>query len=312
MIVYSSNKGANKQSGVLAILLGLAVIGFVSYKTVMSSSSHSRQLMTAADEKLGSQQAVNNNPDSAEPVKSDTDQAAALNNSVSKVISAYPDIDIGITYSNLTTGYQLILGDSEPFVGASVTKLITAADFLNQVEKDKYKLSQTLGSGTAEYQLNQMINQSNNDSWYEFIELLSYQQIESYGQSIGLKSFKFTGDNLITASDQALFLQKLYSGELLNTAHTSLILSYMHDTNEDSLIPTALPATATFYHKYGEVIDDYDKHAGYYLHDSAIVEVGSQHFILAIFTKSSSSTNRNLQVTAIHDLVTVIVGSLPK
>lgn len=135
---------------------------------------------------------------------------------------------------------------------------------------------------------------------------MSYEQIETFAHSIGLSTYDFTDDNLITPADQAILLKKLYEGNLLTTDHTKLLLSYMQHTNNEDLIPAALPTSAVVYHKYGEIMDNYDEHLGYYLHDSAIIEINGQHIVLTIYTRSSSSVNKTAQINAIHKITTAV------
>lgn len=163
----------------------------------------------------------------------------------------YPDIDISVDLIDLKNNEQYQLNPDNINIGASTTKLFTASAFLSELEKGKYTFKDPLGSFNTKFQLEQMINQSNNNSWQLFYSLLTIQKIESYTHSIGSKNFKIS-DNTLKASDMTNYLKKLYKNQLHSEGNTNYLLSLMKETNEDSFLPD-LPPSYIVYHKNGQL-----------------------------------------------------------
>ena len=99
-----------------------------------------------------------------------------------------------------------------------------------------------------------------------------------------------------------MLLEKLYDGQLLNKDDTALILSYMQQTNDDSLIPAALPQGAVVYHKYGELIDTDDNDDGNWVNDAAIISYKGHSFILTIYTNRSDLLDITTRTQIIHEI----------
>lgn len=216
-------------------------------------------------------------------------------------VDAHPELNLGISYINLKTGQHLDVNGNQAFAAASTTKLLAAILFLSQVQNGTYSLDQDLGATDANYQLQQMINQSNNDSWDLFNNLLTSQGEQNYAISLGLQSYQWNG-NLFSANDMATLLSKLYKDELLNKHYTDLLLSYMRDTNEDSLVPDALPEGPTIYHKYGEFEDN--------VHDGALIDDGKHLYVLVIFTNGKGMWNYDDRTQTIHEIVQAVAKQL--
>jgi beta-lactamase class A len=107
------------------------------------------------------------------------------------------------------------------------------------------------------------------------------------------------GPNTMSPASMALLLSKLYAGTLLNKQHTQALLSYMLNTNNETLIPAALPKNYTTYHKYGDLDDE--------LHDAAIIVHGNQKFAVVIYTKGSGLVATRTKL--IHEVTQAIVST---
>jgi len=201
-------------------------------------------------------------------------------NELSKVVNAaiagQPDYDISVAVIDVSSKTKANFGIQDNFVGASTTKVVSAVAYLHQVESNKRSLTTQIDGKTAKEHLGLMINESNNESWLALNTNLSHDTLENYAHSLGLSSYDAT-KNVITASDEAVLLQKLYSGQLLNAANTKLLLSLMQDTNNEDMIPRAAPDGSQVYHKYGQLDDR--------LHDAAIVDYKNSPVVLVIYTK---------------------------
>ena len=214
-----------------------------------------------------------------------------LTNIIEKIIAKYPSTDISVAYSNNDYDGLITAGSDKAMIAASTAKLLVAADFLHQVELGKYSLEQQVGGSSARWQLRQMLQQSNNNSWKTFNNLLTYQQENIYADSIGVPSYDSI-TNTVKVKELVSFMKKLYNGEILNEEHTSLMLYYLQNTNNETLIPPALPGYKVM-HKYGSLNS--------YLHDVAIAEKDEHLFFLGVYTSGGAE-----RITAIQEIAKAV------
>lgn len=207
----------------------------------------------------------------------------AFSDSVTDAINNYSDddLDVGVSMIDLDTDAQTNVGETAAFTAASTTKVLAAAAYLHQVEQGTHSLNETIDGQTARTLLQKMINVSDNTAWEDIIEAVGSDNLQAYAQNIGLSSYQ-KDTNVITASDQAKVLQQLYNHKLINSSHTSLLLSFMQNTSNDDLIPGGVPTGATVYHKYG--------YLGGELHDGGIIVYNGHRIALTIYTKSSNGS----------------------
>lgn len=198
-----------------------------------------------------------------------------IHQAMKKVIEKYDNIDIAVSFEDIDNGDSTNIEGDKLFIAASTVKIIVAADFLEQVQSGKYSMDMKLGNHDANYHLEQMISQSNNDSWALFNNLLTFDQEEAYAKNIGIGYV--SSNNSIKPNDINTFLVKLYRGELLNKENTDLLLSLMHVTHDDRYIPGSA-VKANYYHKTG-------KYEGY-VHDVGILDDGIHKYAISIFTKA--------------------------
>ena len=137
----------------------------------------------------------------------------------------------------------------EAFVAASTAKVLAAEAYYHLVETGEASLDDPLGAYTAEFQLQAMIQQSDNDSWSLIMDAVGHAELTDYAASIGVDYAPTS--NTLTPAEMARILGGLYAGTLLEPGHTAQLLAYMQDTNYETLIPAAVPAGITVFHKYG-------------------------------------------------------------
>jgi beta-lactamase class A len=207
---------------------------------------------------------------------------------------------VGVAIYNLQTDSVHTYGVSTPMPAASTGKIIAALAYYNAVEQGKRDLTHILGNYNAGYQIQQMINQSNNDSWELLVNDLGRSALQQYAASIG-SDYNVT-DNTLSASSLAATLAKLYSGTLLNSADTNQLLSYMQGTNDEDLIPPALPSGITVYHKYG-LLDGV-------LHDASILTENGKTYAFVIYTQSDDDGDDDARTTTIHRLTQVATSQM--
>src|SRR6478609_8275601 len=158
---------------------------------------------------------------------------------------------------------------------ARSTAVNPTAAYYHLVETGAASLDDPLGSYTAGFQLREMIQQSDNDSWSLIMDAVGHEELTEYAATLGVTYDPET--NTLTPAEMATIVAPLYSGSLLNPADTAQLLSYMQDTNYETLIPAAVPAGITVFHKYGLLGDE--------LHDAAVLARGDTAYALVIYTK---------------------------
>lgn len=151
--------------------------------------------------------------------------SAALSAAINPLLAANSTPAIGVALTDTQTGITRTYGQTTPFAAASTAKLITSLAYYHAVEQGTRDLTQPLGSYSAQFQMKQMINQSNNQSWEVLVEDLGRANLQRYAASIG--SDYTVGANTISPASMAKILAQLYQGKLINTAHTAELLSYM-------------------------------------------------------------------------------------
>jgi beta-lactamase class A len=213
----------------------------------------------------------------ATPAPSTTNSSLAdLKDDLQAAFATTPGVTWGIYVTDLTSPDSVSINASNVFTAASTTKLFAASTFLSRVDAGTASLSMNLSGYPASWQLQQLINQSNNDSWDAFADYLTWQSIQDYGRSVGSSTFTAVGSNQAAPTDLVNLLTKLYTGNLLSPASSKLLLSYMQNTNEESLLPSGISKGITIYHKYGEYQDN--------VHDVGILTTGSKTYIVALYS----------------------------
>jgi beta-lactamase class A len=145
-----------------------------------------------------------------------------------------------------------------------------------------------------------MILQSDNDSWTLIMNAVGHQELTDYANSLGVQYNPEI--NTLAPADMARILAGLYSGSLLNAADTAHLLSTMQDTNDETLIPAAVPAGVTVYHKYGELVGE--------LHDAAILDKDGHAYVLVVYTKGDDLGSVLERTDIIHQVTGAVADAL--
>jgi beta-lactamase class A len=129
---------------------------------------------------------------------------------------------------------------------------------------------------------------------------VGHEELTEYAASLGVSYDPTT--NTLSPAEMATIVSRLYSGTLLNAGNTAQLLSYMQDTNYETLIPAAVPADITVFHKYGLL--------GGELHDAAILTQGDAAYALVIYTKGQGLSDDPERTEVIHQLTQAVAGLL--
>lgn len=229
---------------------------------------------------------------------------AALDARIQAILAANSQYQIGVALVGLSQGAGSAdvheYGVREKFVAASTAKVLAAAAYYHLVETGAASLDDPLGSYTAGFQLREMIQQSDNDSWSLIMDAVGHEELTEYAASLGVSYDPET--NTLTPAEMATIVSRLYSGTLLNADHTAELLSYMQDTNYETLLPAAVPDGITVFHKYGLL--------GGELHDAGILARDGTAYALVIYTKGKDLSDVPERTEVIHQLTQAVAGAL--
>lgn len=241
--------------------------------------------------------------------KTSTETLAAVQNdevppiSVDELLSKNEDIPTSYYFRELTSNNALVRNADTKLVAASVTKMITGHYAFRQVDAGNLSLSELLGAYDVNWQLEQLLRQSNNDSWLLFFEKFGKSQIEAYARNdLGLTTYELER-NLLSASDAAKLIELVYSGKLLQASSRQRMLSYLQNTFNETLIPAALSSTDTVYHKVGELED--------VVNDASIIIRNNKTYVLVIMTNGNGYPDIPRRTAYIHDLTRALLATAP-
>ena len=158
--------------------------------------------------------------------------------------------------------------------------------------------SDKIANSTVNQCFNDMIEKTNLDCSVGVMNLIGHQTMVNRGNELGLAHTTFASDRTATsASDQMLFLNKLYKSLVAPTAGGSRILSTMQNTRMRDGIPAGI-AKGTVSNLAGE---------GSTVHnDTAVVYSPKGTYILVILSEGSSRDNiadLTRKVEALHQVL---------
>lgn len=206
-----------------------------------------------------------------------------------------------------TTSYNA----TASMVPASTYKIFVAYAILHGIEKGNYSLDSITNDGNSiQTDLNNMILNSDNDAARTLGFLYGWQNINALLKTIGITntdlynyvppSTQPVGDKHTTAQDLATTLDGLYTGKLLNSAHTQLLLGLMKAQRYRERIPAGVPNGVVVADKPGW-LSPADGVNEYVQNDAAIVYGTKSTYILVITTTGGSVTplaNLSMQIYA--------------
>jgi len=297
-------------AAVLAVVLAAGIYSFAQARLTAANPTAANPTTTSAapsaatTAEAGASPSASLNPavQASGPASSAVD--AALDARIQAILAANSQYQIGVALVGLSQGAGTAdvheYGVREKFVAASTAKVLAAAAYYHLVETGAASLDDPLGSYTAGFQLREMIQQSDNDSWSLIMDAVGHEELTEYAASLGVNYDPET--NTLTPAEMATIVSRLYSGTLLNADHTAELLSYMQDTNYETLIPAAVPDGITVFHKYGLL--------GGELHDAGILARDGTAYALVIYTKGQDLSDVPERTEVIHQLTQAVAGAL--
>lgn len=213
----------------------------------------------------------------------------------------------GVAIKNLKNGQSYYTNEHKSFEAGSLYKLWVMAVVYKQIQNGQFKEDQVLSEdvkvlndkfyidpdsaeqnkGTVTFTvrdaLKQMITISHN-----YAALLLTEKIKLSSVSTFLKENGFTesivgtnGDSpTATASDIALFFEKLYRGEFANQQYTDEMINLLKNQQLNEGLPKYLPDQSEVANKTGE-IDSFK-------HDAGIVYTDKGNYIIVVMSESDA------------------------
>lgn len=292
-------------AAVLAVVLAAGIYSFAQARLTAANpttTSVAPSAATTAEAGASPSASLNAAVQASGPASGAVD--AALDARIQAILAANSQYQIGVALVGLSQGAGTAdvheYGVREKFVAASTAKVLAAAAYYHLVETGAASLDDPLGSYTAGFQLREMIQQSDNDSWSLIMDAVGHEELTEYAASLGVSYDPET--NTLTPAEMATIVSRLYSGTLLNADHTAELLSYMQDTNYETLIPAAVPDGITVFHKYGLL--------GGELHDAGILARDGTAYALVIYTKGQDLSDVPERTEVIHQLTQAVADAL--
>lgn len=213
----------------------------------------------------------------------------------------------GVFVKNLKTGESFSLNENKVFESGSLYKLWTMAVVMDQIESGDLETDQKLSQGiailnrkfgidpalaeqtqgtitlTVDQALTQMITISHNYAALLLTEKVKLSTVEAWLLEKGFNYSKVGTDGsapTTTPLDIALFMEKLYKGELANPESTSKMIDLLKAQQLNNKLPKNLPPGTVIAHKTGEL--------GWFSHDAGIVYSSKGEYIVVVMSESSS------------------------
>lgn len=209
-----------------------------------------------------------------------------------------------VVVKNLKTGEAASVNGERVFPSASIYKLWVMGAVYEQVQLGKMNLDDSIEedipalnsyfnipenaaeltegtvSFTIESALYQMITISHNYAALSLTKKIGLENLNKFLGEYGLYNIKVGGEPTITASDVAVFLEKIYNGKVVSDAASKKMIATMAKQTKNERIPKYLPAGVVVAHKTGEL----DGVA----HDAGIVFSPKGDLIMVLLSDSDS------------------------
>lgn len=210
----------------------------------------------------------------------------------------------GIVIRNLTTGELFEHNSHEKFESASLYKLWVMATVYQWIDDKKLSPDDILADDIASLNQKFLISSESAEMTEGSIQMSVEEALEkmitvSHNYAALLLSAKVRNSNIAkflkdndfaesslgvppetTASDTALFFEKLYQGEIVNKSSSLAMIELLKKQQLNDRIPKYVPFGTFVAHKTGEL--------GYYKHDAGIVFSDKDDYIFVILSKTDS------------------------
>lgn len=228
----------------------------------------------------------------------------------------------GMVIKHLKTGETYITKEHELFEAGSVYKLWVMAEAFQQIkegaleednllEQDVATINEKFGidpskaelkegriTMTVSQALNQMITISHNYAALLLSERIKNSKIAKFLKEQGFSESHLGDQNnlpRVSASDIALFYEKLYKGQLVDEQSSQKMLELLKKQKINKGIPKYLPKSIAVAHKTADI--------GWFKHDGGIVFAKNGEYIIVVLSESKSPLGAQERIAMLSQAV---------
>ena len=201
---------------------------------------------------------------------------------------------VGRTYAvmavGMNGGWEMGVSKDRVYTSASTYKLFVAYSMLKAVESGAWKWSDSLNGTTLERCFEIMIVDSDNGCPDRWNNKVGFAAVNAKVQEIGgLKNTQIAPGNMrTTAADLAVYLTKLYRGELYSEANTEKLLGLMKRQRHRDGVPAGVGSSAVAVaDKPGWGVGNWDG-TGIVINDAAIVYHEKGDYVLVVMSSGGT------------------------
>lgn len=229
--------------------------------------------------------------------------------------------DYAVSIKNLKSNESYSLNADKVYDAASLYKLWVMAVAYQQIQQGKLNPDEVLAddvqdlnerfniaseeaeltdgsvSFTVRDALNQMITISHNYAALLLTEKVGGSNIAAFLKENGMNNslLDIDGYPKTNAHDTALFLEKLYKGELANKKYTDEMISLLKNQQRNNKIPKNLPKETEVAHKTGEIDG--------VTHDAGIVYLPNTDYIIVVLSNSDYPPGAEDRIASLSEAV---------
>lgn len=212
---------------------------------------------------------------------------------------------------DLNTPFTVGINETVIFTAASINKVPIIAALYYYAGKGEIDLDeritiqprdiQNFGTGSIRYDppgsvyslktlAKLAIEQSDNTAAYVLgTYTVGFEKIQALMNTWGLTQTDMI-NNKTSNLDMSKLFEKIYKGEVTNTALTQEMLAFFKDTDFEDRLPALLPKDVSVYHKIGNEIA--------VMHDAGIVTNGKTSYYIGVFTNDITDENETKKIIA--------------
>jgi beta-lactamase class A len=231
-----------------------------------------------------------------------------LKKAVEKVLNRSDD-KYGIVINNLKTGQEYVMNGDREFNPASLYKLWVMATAYKQIQKglldknevlsqdidflnSEFDIDPTLAelteggvSMTVKEALERMITQSDNYAALLLSDKLQLSSVSKFLIDNNLMNSKLGEPPVSTPNDIALFLRKLYKGDIADRDTSNEMIELLKNQQLNNKLPKLLEKETVIAHKTGELES--------FSHDAGIVYSDNGDYIIVIMSETDNRNRAN-------------------
>lgn len=242
---------------------------------------------------------------------------AVVENSLKETKGTY-----GIVIKNLKTGENFFVNEHRVFEAGSLYKLWVMAVVYKEIQEGQLTKEQVLSEDiaalnqefyidpedaeqtegiitlTVSAALTQMITISHNYAALLLTQKVKLSQVAAFLQEAGFNESTVGiqgAPPTVTPSDVALFLEKLYKGELAPQEYSQEMINLLKNQKLTDGLPKYLPDTVAVAHKTGEI--------GWFKHNGGIVFTDQGDYIVAVMSESDSPAGAQERIALLSKAV---------